>query len=886
MEGCDPGPPTLGPEEGDDDTERAIVLTLGLTGAAVQSIVAEAALRRLDVALVNVVAVANPGIPVGGSLGLTLAAELAWGARALRAADVLAWASDGFAWLDRRRPDQRRLIAMETRPLRPHRYCVRPYLMTPAGGRTGASVGLITDDAVAVAVRAAVDALREARGADPGIAFCARPFTAAGPATGAAAVAPGCTQFTIRDDSAPGSLALRRELEAHLPPDATTNGAILWWSADDGSEVLLAPVADWAVPAAVLEIRLALHSDYPECGVLITPNGILLAGVDHILAPGLLNTVLGGRACGGRAAFGKGQLHVPLRISRVGECLASGRRFALTCPAYALADTDTCVVLYAPDDAGEELLRAASARIGHPCSASRVEALQDDGAHYRAGWLVRVPASGRTATAEWATENFRLNLHRGEVQGVPAPLIRAIGSTRSRNPLAHEAAALAQTGWSGAGPNLSAIFLATKVAPPTGGGSSDPQATMDDYRRLRPDWWPESPGLPLGLAHTTTLPGVRLDLACWRPADTSPDFTFPDGPAAAAAILRKAFRSILSARPDQGRPDPSDEGPTTDLTLDKGDVLAFLVPGGTDVTIRTATHLASCFLTADTWVCIGMRPSHGPGTACVPAMQPQVVTSRSSVQTWAYRACWRAEPMACSVDRPLAAAARGCMPAPAGCGIPDTGTDGGGPRAMRPLGILDWLAAALDAGEGVRWDAAGLRDEDRLAHSILLTYTPRPSADAVGALAAWVRERVCALAGPDARPVTRWMWPWVLYTWALDYAGIGRLRAQDPVRQADLVRQMRLPSWVGEPAPICQWRVGKSGLAPDHYFTGMRGGPDRNARTLCDAGPPLSDAVLADLNGLVDLASGRQGGADDGDGARGGEPGGAAPAGGSSPRTR
>ena len=103
-------------------------------------------------------------------------------------------------------------------------------------------------------------------GADPGIAFRAKPFSAAGPAPGATAVAPNCTQFTVRDDNAPGPDALRRELEAHLPPDATSNGAILWWTADSDAEVLLAPVTDWAVPAAVLEIRLALHAEWYPVG--------------------------------------------------------------------------------------------------------------------------------------------------------------------------------------------------------------------------------------------------------------------------------------------------------------------------------------------------------------------------------------------------------------------------------------------------------------------------------------------------------------------------------------------------------------------------------------------------------------------------------------------
>ena len=102
----------------------------------------------------------------------------------MRAADVLAGASDGLAWLDRRSPDQRRLLAMETRPLRPHCYRDRSYLMTPACAGMGALVGLIADDACAVAVRAAVDALRESRGGDHGIAFCARAFSAAGPAPG------------------------------------------------------------------------------------------------------------------------------------------------------------------------------------------------------------------------------------------------------------------------------------------------------------------------------------------------------------------------------------------------------------------------------------------------------------------------------------------------------------------------------------------------------------------------------------------------------------------------------------------------------------------------------------------------------------------------------
>ena len=170
------------------------------------------------------------------------------------------------------------------------------------------------------------------------------------------------------------------------------------------------------------------------------------------------------------------------------------------------------------------------------------------------------------------------------------------------------------------------------------GARSPINTSTDDYRLLRPDWWTESDGLPLGLAHSVTLPGERVGVVCWRPESHTANASLPAGQAVAAALLRKGCRATVRARADQGRGDPSQESGDAELTLDRGDALTLLVPGGADLTIRTATHTASIVLVVDTWVCLSLGLAHIAGSARAPRQQVHVLSSRSVAQVWALRA--------------------------------------------------------------------------------------------------------------------------------------------------------------------------------------------------------------------------------------------------------
>lgn len=146
----------------------------------------------------------------------------------------------------------------------------------------------------------------------------------------------------------------------------------------------------------------------------------------------------------------------------------------------------------------------------------------------------------------------------------------------------------------------------------------------------------------------------------------------------------------------------------------------------------------------------------------------------------------------------------------------------GGPQWTGLVHLVDWVKGRIDnIGEIMSADQFGsLETEGKIAHTILLSFTPRPPSLLVTSMTEWLSLHITTLAS-GRNPPRHWQWSWLSFLRVLERCGIHEVARSDPGMYFDLTGQLEAPAWARNAVPFTQWKRGLPAMPLGRAYAGM-----------------------------------------------------------------
>ena len=143
-------------------------------------------------------------------------------------------------------------------------------------------------------------------------------------------------------------------------------------------------------------------------------------------------------------------------------------------------------------------------------------------------------------------------------------------------------------------------------------------------------------------------------------------------------------------------------------------------------------------------------------------------------------------------------------------------------------------------------EIASLETEGKIAHAMLLSFTPRPPNLLVESLTEWLRRHITTLAS-GRNPPRNWQWSWLSFLWVLEQCGIHEVARSDPGMYLDLTGQLEAPAWARNAVPFTQWKRGLPAMPPGRAYAGMNRVSGDPGALLDNFAPPVAAEALDSL---------------------------------------
>ena len=222
-----------------------------------------------------------------------------------------------------------------------------------------------------------------------------------------------------------------------------------WWTTANEAQAMLFPVRPHMLPGVISVIREALILGFPALRLRACAHGLMLHGIDRALVSGFLAAI--DQAVGGQRSVLKGPLHFPMTLSCHGALGTRGflARVSSWKIGHAVCDNE---LLFVTDTGAfdEEALRYSVANaVMQPSAVTLVEALSPAGDCYRPAWLIRIPAAGTAAAAQWRANGLVLRVRGNRIAARAAPPIRALDTFANIHNVQDNHVASVQRNWVG-----------------------------------------------------------------------------------------------------------------------------------------------------------------------------------------------------------------------------------------------------------------------------------------------------------------------------------------------------------------------------------------------------------------------------------------------------
>ena len=821
------------------------VLMLGQNGSTTQAMLAELRERSINARLIMCCSVAHDRLDLGNSITtLVAAADAAWGSRIVSTCDAISWASRAY-FAERDRGPKRRLLICETWTRRPWRPGEQPIVRIPIAPTATSVIGCLVCKDDEPAIRNAFTCLAARSQRREAFSIAESLIRTPGPNPQTGAWATEHVQIMISGPVGSNGQELLTNLRRMIRMDAQAAEEILWWDDSFAHDSTLLPVDKSCLNLVIEDLKQGLSRGFPNMMVATCLHGVLISGVGNRLLPGLLTAIGLHRQDQGLGSTLRRGTSYPLRIANHGGPLSNEEQWVRL--SAASVDNDTTVVLERVDLDGLPVKRAIEQAVCHSVCISRAQAYNDSLANFEDVWLIRIPQAAGAALRRWIEGGMRTIVGEVRVTARPAPLTRAcvgLSVTEDRN----AEAATAQRAWE------------TGLETP----SSHPI-----YARLQKRGWLNNSPEVRRLTETTgrgilaerrisdtRLPGVQIDATVLQTFDR-------DGTPDANELL--SILGGLATRPAGTGAErrrvtaiPMNEGGGARFTT--GQTVAFAVPRGTEVHIRSFTHDAYVYCPTPRIFILTLDAAAGSNAATAGYDDTIQISCNTNVR-WAFMVCpertthMHQEP----TPAPRPEDDHGIREVSPSLNLQsDIGPERGGPQWRGQMQVLDWVAEQIgelrDPGADGPTNAqqtGPFDEEERLALAILQLYAPIPPSFLIRKLANWIRQHAGTLACGNVQP--QWMWGWILLLWTLNECGIHLLAATQPEHYHDLVAQLEAPAWARNSVPFVHWRRGRPSMTAGHLYAGMRRA-DGAGQLLEQLAPVLPQSIVDALQAVVDGA--------------------------------